>query len=444
MAALDDELQRCARLRWSDPVAFAWSARRCTEAILMAVLADVAPDALRSVKVTTVDGLLRHEKLKRDAAGSPIPRDIHTVIESLQGFGNTAAHFQVEDVDHARNADDVARSLARVVEWFYKWSQGEAPARARELLAMMDDRRAPPTRSEYTDQPAQQVALQEALARVDELERALHRQERERPRWRWLLLTVLGAVGVAVVLVAAVKGPSRIEPRPGPSAPTETDAGEVEAPPVNESRVDAAMPEDAPPPSGCPEGFVYVPPTDVMLSPYPLGDRPWGPLVGTGQPVLHVVEGFCLQRAPVTLAELRETGGGLSPTPGCRGPNAPSGKVSCVLRAEAVAHCEAKWPDRHGRIPTVEQWETVARAVDAGRAERVEPWTGPTQRNLEWVADAFPAEVFQRGPTRAGEWMTRGPIPERPYAGSLPRHSWNHHAEGRDMHIGFRCVVDPR
>lgn len=120
LAALVTELDRCAQVRWDDPVVFAWRARRCLEVILLGVLTKHAPQRAATLRNPTIDTFVRHDTLKRENPSSPIGKDLFNVIDTVHAFGNTAAHYQFEDVNHAENAVVVALGLARVVEWFHR------------------------------------------------------------------------------------------------------------------------------------------------------------------------------------------------------------------------------------------------------------------------------------------------------------------------------------
>ncbi len=177
------ELDLCAQVRWDDSVTFAWRARRCVEVILLAVLAKHSPQSLAALRNPTIDSLVRHDKLKREAPNSPISKDIFNVVDAVQGFGNTAAHFQLEAVEHEENAVDVARALARLVEWFHRSHFGQVPSETQRLLDSIRDRSLRVTNA---SQRAVESMRKDAEARETEharWERTL-RQERDQARAR--------------------------------------------------------------------------------------------------------------------------------------------------------------------------------------------------------------------------------------------------------------------
>jgi hypothetical protein len=176
-------------------------------------------------------------------------------------------------------------------------------------------------------------------------------------------------------------------------------------------------------PRGCPEDFVFVPAQTIRLRPYSNAERPgWPPLTRPPMPVGYGVPAFCIQRRRVPSSD-----------------DSSSARTN-LLHLEAVAACRALG----GLLPTVLQWESVARTPSL--QHEIETWQSARapSSELEWVADAFPAVVFQRPETPDTVWTTRAPIPPIPYTDDRPRQSWNRHSEGRDLHIGFRCVVPPR
>ncbi|MBN8525371.1 MAG: hypothetical protein J0M02_08555, partial [Planctomycetes bacterium] len=239
----------------------------------------------------------------------------------------------------------------------------------------------------------------------------------------------VGALVLWVVIPAPRSSTVRPEPdtvEPGPVAPQPTPV-RVEAPTPETPPPEPQTPPTAPTPeplTGCPEGFVFVPAQTIRLRPYSDADRPgWPRVVGPLRTAMHEVPAFCIQRRRATDR------------------SNPSSARTNLLHRDAVAACSAQgW-----RLPTVLEWESLARTPSL--QHEIVTWQSvrAPSNELEWVADAFPAVVFQRPETPGPDaCTTRAPIPPVPYTDDRPRQSWNRHSEGRDLHIGYRCVVPPR
>jgi hypothetical protein len=432
LAVLVAELDLCAQARWDDPVVFAWRARRCLEVILLGVLTKHAPQHAASLRNPTIDTFVRHEALKRENHGSPIGKDIFNVIDSVHAFGNTAAHYQFEDVDHEENAVVVARGLARVVEWFHRFLNVPMPPETARLLNAMRDsshrvpsasqraveqlrsealaREAEHARSERAlrgerdearerltgqerallDARAQAAELArahaEARARVDDLEHQLRDgrvQLASATRGRGFAVLAATTVGLlaGATLTSALRG--RPTPRIGSPAPdvaeviprVETRRGSASTTPLPVVPSDAAQaPADAAMVAPtCPAGFVLYDVREVTLQPWPQGARRWGAAMHPGRSARYALTPFCLQQRAETVGEIRQFRPSLLVTrPGCaRLPGGDAQRATCVLHQEAEAYCAERW---QGRLPTVLEWEAAARAVERADAAEVQRW----------------------------------------------------------------------
>ncbi|MFO0651485.1 MAG: DUF4145 domain-containing protein [Polyangiales bacterium] len=199
---LVSELDLCAQVRWDDSVTFAWRARRCVEVILLAVLAKHSPQSLATLRNPTIDSLVRHDKLKREAPNSPISKDIFNVVDAVQGFGNTAAHYQLETVEHEENAVDVARALTRLVEWFHRSHFGQVPSETQRLLDSIRDRSLRVTNASQRAVESMRKDVEAREAEHARWERTL-RHERDQARAR--LAEVEGALHDARTQLAALE-----------------------------------------------------------------------------------------------------------------------------------------------------------------------------------------------------------------------------------------------
>jgi hypothetical protein len=103
---------------------------------------------------------------------------------------------------------------------------------------------------------------------------------------------------------------------------------------------------------------------------------------------------FALDVTPVTAGAYDQCVHGLSctaiDTRGCRdAPYRDEDPVTCATWAQAEAYCT--W--LRGRLPSIAEWEQAA-AMDAA-------FVLPENVPFEWVADRYPASVFERGPSIA-------------------------------------------
>ena len=146
---------------------------------------------------------------------------------------------------------------------------------------------------------------------------------------------------------------------------------------------------DASAPLHCPTGFTMIPRRDFML----VGpdDRPTWPARTSTVPQHHNVRAFCLQNERVSASAFRsQADASLHPSAACP-TDGDAGDVHCASYDEARLWCAGFVPG--GRLPSVLEWESAARA---GMSSVIHAWQadGP---ETEWVSDTFPSPAFQMG-----------------------------------------------
>lgn len=138
------------------------------------------------------------------------------------------------------------------------------------------------------------------------------------------------------------------------------------------------------------------------------------------------MDAFCIGRRPVPQALAK----GHEP---CQGnPQTFEGQApaTCLSRYEADAWCQ----EHGGSLPTIAQWEAVARAD----AFKELAW----QLDREWVADSFPPAIFSMDHVTDPEYdaLFRKRRLKRVQPDGV-RWSWNRHdGDARWTHFGFRCA----
>ncbi|MEZ4392142.1 MAG: hypothetical protein R3A48_13685 [Polyangiales bacterium] len=428
------ELTRCAIERWRDPVAFGWRARRCTEAMLLLLVARHAPAQVTSARGAGIDRLLAMDLFKKGAKGFTPSRDFALAVQGIQSHGNTFAHVQTESLDDRANAEHVALDLVKLVPMLYDRPLDALPPQVSRAM------RAIQSQDAALEPPAER-ALREAR---DQLQRELAGRVTPppppSPRGRWVVPAASFALGAlasfalrSLASPAGAPPPLALPPPPlarlaPPAAPVARDAPEAQPPPA------------------CPGDAVMVPAMRFNLSAPARSDRPQWPAPHGGADQRISVPSFCLRRSVLSLAKARE----LDPARvdamrGCRPSTRADEALGCATHEDARALCAA-WHPR-GRLPTSLEWEALAHAVEEQRAQAVDPWekTAENERRLEWVDEAFPAPWMARGPARRGDFVTRGPIlpRDRRLGSEYARNSWNHHRSERVPTIYVRCAVTP-
>lgn len=288
------------------------------------------------------------------------------------------------------------------------------------------------------------------LQRLEEEKRNAPRVTQEHTGGRFLvagaIVTVAGAVlalaiGSATSSMLAGSSDAPVVHSPvavAPLAPHPSDAGVDAA----ASEPDAAMPAPSVEPtsrqpvSTCPRGMRQVNSGTFEIG-HPIGgrrDRP-RPSRRTLAPMPEGI--FCIDREEVAQEELdawRASTGRTRPER-CASSTTPHFPAVCVTDEEAAQFCA----DRGGSLPSIAEWEAVARVGGV----RTAPGTS------EWVEDTLPPAVFAREgcgrrPERCGHHMVRaGRIDDD----RLPRaphvlFSWN--APNPEVlarrDLSFRCV----
>jgi len=209
----------------------------------------------------------------------------------------------------------------------------------------------------------------------------------------------------------------------------------------------ALVPAAAPAPAEvrCPPGMLLVRSRTIHIA-QPRPRRAGWPTPDAQEIAPIDVAAFCIDRREVSLGDYltlsdAEVSAGDDACKLSDFDNRPAGPVVCVRRDSAARHCEARDPP--SRLPTIVEWEAIA------RDQRVrESLILPTPR--EWVADAFPPEVFNRhaGPgadSRLGMFR-QDYLPKVSYDVD-PQHdvmySWNRESRSALGDLGFRCAFTP-
>jgi hypothetical protein len=444
-----EETEAAAQVRWEDPVAFLWRARRVTEALLHALRVKSAPDSPHEPNAS-IDGLLSDKRVKT-LLGVQVAKD----VRGLQDLGNLGAHIQGETIDSVRSSEIAAAQLVGAVTWFFDKHPLRGVGRDvwEPLLAGMRDR--------GRHRPGPQERAQRATDRVLELDTQLAEARRTveassalvrhagapppLPTRRWLLVGLALTIPSLAVgaLAGSVMGGGIIRPAPSvrratvmvaDAAVAVIDRGDVRASVVAE--VPHAPPAPPAPPA-CPSGTVELPETTVTL--LPPRDRPqWPRPVHPGQPQRQRVARVCLEERPASVQDV------ISEMPdlrerfhGCCLPPRPSAAMPCLTYDDATRWCtrRAGW-----RLPRLTEWEALA-ARPRGEASR----EVTVRESLEWVEDHFPPEIFGLMPTsQGGSFVTRGPLLAGQVGRQRPRYSWNQHQRSPGTHLLFvRCAFDP-
>ncbi len=246
LTAVVFELTAAAQERWRQPVeGFLWRARRSVEAMLYALLVESKVDVTTLAEQGKgIDALAKHERL----AGS-IPREMRNHVESVQKYGNTAAHFQPDGATSEASARIVASALGELARWFHTRDGAALPDGLTDVLAALASERD-------RLRTAGELAFEKEQRRANDLAYQLQTTQADvtratAPRATWGARHAAGALGAVLVVAAAgfVAGrgsapdaapPQRVadtrEPTPTPTpievpvaTPTEATAAVVDA-----------------------------------------------------------------------------------------------------------------------------------------------------------------------------------------------------------------------
>ncbi len=451
-------LDGCATWRDArDPEPFLLHARKAVEAAVY--VAHLRPPSQKGVVSRSLE-----ESIKALTSRGTDPRLV-VQLQLIRTHTNAAAHVAEPNAhSKAEDVEEVARALRKVASWFFEASSAaEADARARANAALEAiEKRARPSPDLVAARTAEDLERTRAeLTRAsDELRAARRDTENSRPgRTRaagvvgigvaFMAGTLVGVAGRSLVAHSSIRGAVAAsdevaarfdgddsEARGGADAGAlEPVAAALAAPSIvslGESRVGLSTAV------ACPGDMRLIDAEEIEIA-QPVGGRETWPPPRPAAIEPIGVEAFCIDPHPVTQGELDDWRRGRSrfAPAGCRS-EAGGEPAGCVSDAEAAEFCR----DRGGSLPTIVQWERVARVPD---------YDG-TGSGDEWVDDMFPPTVFHRHgcglDTESCEHrMVRGlRIP----SGRLPPaphvlFSWN--APNVDdlarPSLGFRCAAVP-
>lgn len=414
---VEELVAKCAATQHRDPEAFLWNGRRVLEASCHLALT-AKRGAVSRVSSAAGDGSLSNLIQELFKAGAIDVQD-RTRLNTAREQSNLGVHIcKPERENYQKACEDLAHHLPGIIDWLYD----ESPA-APYLV-----RSASLTNALIDIRGEERVAAVTAPVRI-----ALPREAPASTRGGGrVLLGLLAAGGLLVVGAGTVRMVAS-----GSLVAPDLEVAAV-APPVQATTLlpSPGVSTAAPPGPRCPEGMVVVPASTLRLG-QPVGGRggwpaPTGPIPQVEQPA------FCVDPGPRTRAQVRAIGAGAPAlsSEDCQPPPdeaQPSQPATCLGQVEAARACAAMVEG--GRLPTLLEWEALARTPLAGPAVTV-PW--------EWAGDAFPAAILQRGPPSPDKAMFRQDLRGEVAAQDNMLHSWNHQpTTARLRRLGFRCATDP-
>lgn len=482
------------------PDVFLWSAWRCLEAMLRALLVPYPP---RRFNELTVKGLL-DDAFHRTI----IPVDHQQAFENVWRYSRTAARVREYDQpDYLELIPECSAALAKSARWFFERSSAKRDM-SREvekgLEVLTGESKATSREQMATERQALLLAELEAILverrdRLEELKRAMERltttieaeggavdaaEERVAQLgskltelegyplysvpsskassssrdgggvWRVPAVFVVGlVVGAAIWSLVGLGSPERGDETGGGAArPDEERGGRVEydaglflggddVGAVEGNRWDVGLVEIGE------DGGVAVPTgtrcPEGMLEFEPEKVRLIQPYPRRSWPAgpksLPSVEvgSFCLDREPILVESYEQCAAQGVCRPRVECLDQPRNyPVNCVNWADAQNYC--RW--RGGTLPSVAQWE---RTLLQGKV-RAEPAAG----TWEWTLDPFPAEVFKRGATkRADDGTIWGYMALQkqfvPSKGTRRMCSWHKApASAKRGNLSFRCAIE--
>ncbi|MDB4930607.1 MAG: hypothetical protein JWM10_3091 [Myxococcaceae bacterium] len=347
LRAVDVELTAAAAERWVAPVeGFLWRARRCAEAMLYALLVEAKVDVTQLAEQGKgLDNLAKHARLQGE-----IPRELRNHLESVQKYGNTAAHFQADGPASDASAIIVANALSDLGRWFFT-RDGKPPpdALAAPLAALIDER-------QRLRAPAE-LALQQEQQRADELRRRLDDAARPAVGGPPPPFTArLAAIGAALAVIGGAVGFGAGRST-APAAATIAVTPTLITPPAGVATPATELPAEVTPPSAA---AADAPDAAVVALSCPRGMLHVGPAAEPGA--------FCIDAAPVKEGEYRRcvTAGRCPHPPPVQGlgVNWNLGAAANDYAANflpwsmALAYCQQRAPG--GGLPTRLEWRAVA------------------------------------------------------------------------------------
>ncbi len=467
---------------------FAWRARRALESALQARILHAGVE-VRRAKPKDDSAEPSH------AAGRPTAYDFYNTIKHFNLCPNKSTLDAIEalriEVNRAVHVEDsntsledetilsVASKLSIIVRWIFRDLEINLDSYPMLNQALSDITSRPPKDRPPRDREIE--TLRDELARATkqlEDERQAHQGELARQKQEFKGLAFLAVIAAFVIVpIFLPDAPPKSDAHPAVAESANsmdagiaaTDAGGIpqRAEATNDSggratlladgtSSDAAIPIVAADPDAattnpaletlsCDAGMVRVDARRFRLA-QPSGGRGNWPRVTPGAETPEVsVSAFCIDRQAVTASEVarwRSRTEGTARVHGCVPQPGASGPEVCVSPDEATAFCS----ERGGALPSIAEWEAVARTTGLGLRVDV----------VEWVEDLFPPAIFGRrsactdhDPSGAcARHMTRRELlPVR--ADPVARYSWNDaprpQTGGRERDfnpgdVGFRCV----
>lgn len=498
LAVVEHGVATCADYRGGRSDVFLWSARRVAEAILYALAEGTAEATSLQAQAHAKAGIRHGELLQRLVAVQRVPAHMAPYLEQLRVSGQLAlsgpqagqGKVPQEAADRA-TLDGCVRALPLVVRWLFAESAVARPM-PEKLARDLHDLAAPTARvpQEYRVEK-ELAALREEAAKLRSDRAALRRQfgldevtgaPLDRPVvWGpkvWVAVALAGALGCGWLVGRWSAGPAAgpvppprvAAPPTAPPPPAAVDAVQasealpavvtaavaVETTPTPtaeapDAAADAPPPAPVPPPeppapaaaaeagavrSACPSGTVEVPADAISLGrgPYP---RPEWPEAANRPPRLRP-EAACLDAAAVQeqdFATWLQSAGKRSSPPYAERSWQDGKPLDRVTWLDAEAYCK----QRGASLPSVAQWEAVARLAEP-----------PLQSGLraEWSAEAFPTATFGYGPAQVTRCNRPNLCSRVVHEGAIaqprvpgPRLRWVHRTAGRTYAgVGFRCV----
>lgn len=468
-------LEYCVTYQRHDPDVFLWNARRIAEAsckiVLLAVTGRVDPNPEAKL-----------ESLISEARAKGGLDDVEfTALKNIQGSSNHGVHVRTHDPEkYLKLVGFVKQPLADLVSWLYTRSAAHLwltrPDNLDEQIARLvaggRSERAP--LDELRHQDAELTRLRAEAHRLsrerdaltgerdrlaDLLQAARNTLKDSESLWiaerrglehrmqelaalparsqRHSALLGLGGLGLGLGLASCVGLGLFGFADLGMSGGLAGASAEIAVHPPGAAP--AAVVGEAP--LRCPSGMVLIPAVTLQLG-QPVGGRTKWPRASPESLDPIAVEAFCFDVDPLRWFEVPEPVAGGVRASRCAkaaGEVQPVGWAGCHSRAQAEEVCGKREPV--ARLPSIAEWEAVARAEAAVNI--------PKGRFWEWAQDEFPPHIFnRRGAAERDQGMFRQPLPTQSAALSPVGnvlYSWNQHDVDDGVNVlGFRCAFTAR